>query len=343
MSKPRITVGVMTYNRTALLREAVRSILNQSFTNFELVVSNDNPDVNITLCSLGINPDPRVRIVNQSVNLGVLDNMDFLLDAAAGEWFIWLSEDDLFHPDYLRFALDTVLHSDFDNPVGCFSNYLSAESPENLFPPVTRSSLLVVNSNQIGLRNFLHNYTLRRYPSVGECGLFKSEVLRRIGGMPRLGSGPGHFSDTLLPLLLLEHGSIYWTDYPFVFYRADQGSISHSSADLSAYMSAEVDFLHDLEVLCTKECINISTDKLVANMTKWFSTVEWQVLSRCTSVSKGSLFLRFFQIQISVHLPRLKLRYKVVHLFFILCGACRLVVNSLRGNFMFCKFRSLWH
>ena len=66
----KITVGVTTYNRTGFLKETIHSLLQQSFRNFELIISNDYPAVAVTFDSLGIQNDSRIKIINQATNLG---------------------------------------------------------------------------------------------------------------------------------------------------------------------------------------------------------------------------------------------------------------------------------
>ena len=73
---PTVTIGIVTYNRPDLLREAVLSILNQTYGNFELLIGNDYIKTPVTFDTLGINPNPRVKILNYSSNLGEIDNMN---------------------------------------------------------------------------------------------------------------------------------------------------------------------------------------------------------------------------------------------------------------------------
>ena len=70
MSKlPPITVGVMTYDRIEFLKETIRSVLSQTFTDFELIIGNDCPSVPVDFKVLGIRKDSRVKIINHLENL----------------------------------------------------------------------------------------------------------------------------------------------------------------------------------------------------------------------------------------------------------------------------------
>jgi len=325
----KITVGIITYDRPEFLKEAVNSVLQQSFRNFELIISNDNVDVDISFETLGIKNDARIKIVNQATNLGVLNNMNYLLGIAKGEWFVWLSEDDLLHPEFLKLAYNVILKNQKKNIVGFFSNYMSVPSPCGVFPAPLKSNACLVDSASSSVANFLIDYSSRKYPLVGECGLMHVGTLKKIGGIPKLGSGPGHYSDTLLPILLIEHGSICWLDDYLVFFRASPDSISHNSTDFFAYTSAEADFLKNIRRVCASQTVNMRPDKVIANMVKWFALLEWQVLSRSPSLSKYSALVKFIKYQLNENLPKLAFKYKINHITFLITRLTVIIYKKL--------------
>lgn len=99
---PLVSVGLPTYNRASKLRRAVESVLAQDYSNFELIISdNDSPDGTQAMCEEYARRDSRVRYVRQPVNLGLAKNFEFVLAQARGEFFVWLSDDDWFDPAYL--------------------------------------------------------------------------------------------------------------------------------------------------------------------------------------------------------------------------------------------------
>lgn len=93
--KSRVTVAIPTYNRVALLARAVESVLVQSYDNVEVIIS-DNCSQDGTFAYLQKLTDPRIRIYRQPNNCGMVNNWDFCLLQATGEYFIILSDDDFF-------------------------------------------------------------------------------------------------------------------------------------------------------------------------------------------------------------------------------------------------------
>jgi glycosyltransferase involved in cell wall biosynthesis len=102
-----VTIGIPAYNRPASLRRAVRSALAQRDVSIEVLISDDaspDPEIQRVLRDLA-DADPRVRMVRQSRNLGHAANYQWVLDAAGGEYFMWLSDDDWLDPGYVSGCL----------------------------------------------------------------------------------------------------------------------------------------------------------------------------------------------------------------------------------------------
>ena len=118
----KITIGLATYNRPMLLKRAVRSILNQTYNNFKLLIGNDYPFEKVTYKTLGIKKNKKITIFNHKKNLGERNNMNFLLNKSQSKWFIWLSDDDYFHKDLFKRLLEQVKNFS-DKPIACYSNY----------------------------------------------------------------------------------------------------------------------------------------------------------------------------------------------------------------------------
>lgn len=309
----KITVGLVTYNRPDFLKEAVHSVLNQSFGNFELLISNDYVESMVTFESLGIKHDSRIKIINQENNLGEVKNHNYLLEIAQGEWFVWLGDDDLFHPEFLMLAKNAITNKKNVNAVGFFSNFIASNSPNGLFPGLLKS----MECLHYDAPNFLLEYTARKNPLIGCYGVMRTAVLRKIGGLPQLGDSFGPYSDTLIPILLVEHGDLCWLDESLIFFRTHAESQSNKSFHFSAFTSAEIEFLEHLKRICVGGHWNISSDKVIANMVEWFSENEWAVLARNPSINKYVIAKEFIKYQLNVNIPRLSVIHRITHALFV--------------------------
>lgn len=104
--KPTVSIGMPVYNGSKYIREALDSLLAQTFADFELIISdNASTDATQSICEEYERRDPRVRYVRQAENKGAVANFQFVLDQAHGELFMWAAYDDLWAPDFLMDAM----------------------------------------------------------------------------------------------------------------------------------------------------------------------------------------------------------------------------------------------
>jgi glycosyltransferase involved in cell wall biosynthesis len=94
---PRVTVLLPAYNAAAYLREAVDSVLGQTFADFELIVINDGSTDGTAALLVGYD-DPRLRIVDNGENLGLIATLNKGLGLARGEYIARMDADDICEP-----------------------------------------------------------------------------------------------------------------------------------------------------------------------------------------------------------------------------------------------------
>lgn len=91
------------YNGEKYIREALDSLLAQTFTDFELIISdNASTDETQKICGEYVSKDQRVKYVCQAENIGGIGNFNYLLTHAKGEYFTWLACDDFLEPCFLE-------------------------------------------------------------------------------------------------------------------------------------------------------------------------------------------------------------------------------------------------
>lgn len=110
---PLVSVIIPTYNRALSIREAVDSVLDQTFSDFEVIVVDDG-STDDTPARLAVYGD-RIRVIRQ-VNAGVSAARNAGLAAAQGIWIAFLDSDDLWLPDKLAHQLSEL--GKYPNAVG---------------------------------------------------------------------------------------------------------------------------------------------------------------------------------------------------------------------------------
>ena len=105
----RVSIGLPVFNGDNFLATAVESVLAQTFTDWELIISdNASTDGTEGLCRGLADRQPRIRYFRQPENLGAAPNFNFTFAEAQGEYFQWLAHDDYLHPEWLVRCLDEL-------------------------------------------------------------------------------------------------------------------------------------------------------------------------------------------------------------------------------------------
>jgi glycosyltransferase involved in cell wall biosynthesis len=106
---PRLTIGLPVYNGEKYVAESIEALLGQSFTDFELIISdNASTDGTGEISRHYEKQDSRVRYFRQPQNIGLAPNHNFVAEQARGELFKWASNDDLYARDLLERCIDAL-------------------------------------------------------------------------------------------------------------------------------------------------------------------------------------------------------------------------------------------
>lgn len=102
-------IGLPVFNGERFLSDAISSILAQTYTDFELIISdNDSTDRTEALCRDFAASDARIRYHRSHRNLGAAANFNRVYLLASGEYFKWAAHDDMLAPEYLERCVATL-------------------------------------------------------------------------------------------------------------------------------------------------------------------------------------------------------------------------------------------
>lgn len=107
MNNPLITIGISVFNRSDYITEAVISVLNQTYSNIEVLISQDpcNYGLNKSIQELITNiakTDSRIICLCNDQNLGLAGNWNAIVNAASGEYLHIMGDDDRLLPDFIE-------------------------------------------------------------------------------------------------------------------------------------------------------------------------------------------------------------------------------------------------
>lgn len=111
--KPIVSIGMPVCNGSRYIREALDSLLTQTYSNFELIISdNASTDNTKQICEEYVKKDGRIKYIRQCENIGAFRNFKFVLDESVGEYFMWSAHDDLRDSNYIEVLLKGFTEKD---------------------------------------------------------------------------------------------------------------------------------------------------------------------------------------------------------------------------------------
>lgn len=105
--KPAISICVPTYNGSEFIKECLDSILNQTFSDFEVIIVDDkSSDQTIEIIRVYASKDSRITIIENPQNLGLVGNWNRCIELSKGEWIKFIFQDDTIAPNCLERMLE---------------------------------------------------------------------------------------------------------------------------------------------------------------------------------------------------------------------------------------------
>jgi glycosyltransferase involved in cell wall biosynthesis len=195
----RLSIGLPVYNGERFLAAAIQSALDSSFTDFELIISdNGSTDETEAIARSFAERDERVRYVRNPTNIGPIPNFNQVFRASNGEYFKWLAYDDLCGPDLLAKCVE-VLDAD-PTIVLCSGRYM--EIDENGDPIEEQPYRLDLASSRPHVRLGELMCTSRGHPIM--FGVIRASTLRKTRLLANY-----HGSDRALLAELTLHGRLW--------------------------------------------------------------------------------------------------------------------------------------
>lgn len=140
---PKVTIAIPVYNGANFLREAIDSALSQTYPNIEIVVVNDGSKDEGATEEIALSYGDRIRYYSKQ-NGGVASALNLAVEKMAGQYFSWLSHDDLYTNDKVEKEVaalaragkdSSIIYCDYsvftDNPAGAIARRLKNVAPES--------------------------------------------------------------------------------------------------------------------------------------------------------------------------------------------------------------------
>lgn len=173
-TKPEVSIGLPVYNGEDFVADAIESVLLQTFTNFELVISdNASTDRTEAICRRYAENDMRVKYYRSKENRGAAWNYNRTFELSSGKYFRWLAADDMLAPTIIEQCVDIL--ETHEEVVLCFSWTKDIDSDGNEI--VTKQSTVHSSNLKPSVRFWNLSQTRATHNCEEVFGLIRSEIL----------------------------------------------------------------------------------------------------------------------------------------------------------------------
>jgi glycosyltransferase involved in cell wall biosynthesis len=214
---PKVSIGLPVFNGEKYIREAIESILAQTFTDFELIISdNSSTDKTEEICSEYVAKDSRICYFRNQTNIGAANNENRTFELSRGQYFRLASHDDKFASTLIEKSVEIL----DNNPsvVLCYSEIVKID--ENGIPlTIVHSEFAASEKPHERFRDLAKQHSCE--PSYS---LIRSDILRKTELQPDYPESDFGF---LCELSL--HGKFYLIHEPLFFRRCHPLAISSVS------------------------------------------------------------------------------------------------------------------
>lgn len=154
-----VSVIMPAYNAERTITEAIESVLNQTYSEFELIVINDcSTDETKEIVEKYVASDSRIKLINNSINTGVSTSRNTGIMNAKGEYIAFLDSDDMWRKDKLEKQLDVMVSnkailsytaSSFIDSSGKQYNYIMEAEEKTSLGTLLKKNLISCSSAMI--------------------------------------------------------------------------------------------------------------------------------------------------------------------------------------------------
>lgn len=256
MKRPKVSVIMACYNSATFLEEAIKSIMGQTFTDFEFIIVDDaSTDGTSEIIRSYSTKDPRIVLRRLDINNGPANARNIAIDASRGKWIANLDSDDVALPNRLELQIafaesnpDIVLLG-----AGCTEIDASGSSLKTFKYPLIHRQL-VKRLERLGAF-FPHSSCLYKTINLNRVGGFNTRFVRS--------------QDTDLCLRLSEVGRIACLSQPLIKLRKHQASISnYGGGRPSLIYGTAARVCHFLRLMEAQD-----PSKLIDS--NWFEFINW--------------------------------------------------------------------
>lgn len=316
----KIDILLATYNGEKFVKEQIESILNQTYENFNLIISDDaSTDNTLNILEEYEKKDTRIKVFKKERNEGLIDNFEFLLKNVTSDYFMFSDQDDIWKKDKIEKSINKLKE---ENSGLVYTDLEIVDEKLNVIYPsywkykqIYKKIIKYNNFEALYLNNFVTGCTI----------LAKSKYIKDILPLPRNSKFVLH--DYWTALIISAKDKISYVEEPTIQYRQHKNNRVGSSRksdqlenfeDLrNLFIRVKIEhfevFKENIEKIKTKESSKYTNEalKYFENLkkVKYINLKNWKLFFRLYKYEEFSYTIQNFII---LNIPILgKLAFKI--------------------------------
>ena len=258
ISPVKVSVIMACKNSARFIREAIGSVINQTYEDIELIIiDNASSDNSVNIANQAAKEDPRIKVISLTENVGAGTARNIGISQAAGDWIAILDADDNFLPDKIERQLDVI------NKTG--------------------SDLVLIGTDSYEIDAYGNRFSLQRYPKKSEDLIFnlkrrkrfpphsslmyKADILRTINCYNKRYTLAQDYD---LWLRISSYGRFSSVPYPLVEYRHHESNLSNKNSGFD-----QVKFSFAASICYYIRSKGYSDPSLILTQDEWEKFLRW--------------------------------------------------------------------
>ena len=282
---PEISVIIPVYNKRKYIETTLRSVLEQSFRDLEVIAVNDgSTDESLVVLNQMAEVDQRVRVIDIP-NGGVSNARNVGLACARGQWIQFLDADDLLEPEYFSKGMDFLK----ENPVDIlFSGFTMVDSNMNLIKEIALPEEGFKDQEQL-----CHSFIQYQYEN-GFFGfisnkLFRRSLVERSGARFPVGTTLADDLDFYARLYPAVEAAYFWSGKSFCYLQTETNYTHNVKIDY--YSQLEIHL--DIKAWFQKSGLYLTyKDQLDSKIAQYAAYILFYAHEDGKDLSEGFAFLR---------------------------------------------------
>jgi glycosyltransferase involved in cell wall biosynthesis len=271
MKKPTVSVLMTVYNREHYISEAIESVLDSSFKDFELIIVDDcSADGSVAIARKYEKTDLRVRVFINNENIGDYPNRNQAASYARGKYLKYVDADDLIYP----WGLEILVNSMEKYPDAGWGLCSLNQNEHRIYP-------FKLNPDEIINFHFQENSLFHK---AGLSSIIRKDIFDRAGRF----SGKRHLGDFELWLRLSQISPIVLMPHGIVWYRTHEEQESQSNrTDEYIPLKYEISMLKfiknnpvKMDLGLKEKIINDQRKKILKKYLKFTLKLNWKNASK---------------------------------------------------------------